>query len=154
MSDDQIDEIWELAVQQEGEALSFVKNKTEKICRLAIKNSPSAIRYFDQKSVTKDDLNDTRTLSDDKPIYFDKLCKFAITRDYRILRFFTNLSYDVYKYAVHIDGRALKYISNPSEELLKIAKETTPSLKINDQNAWTLSQTKRRNSNRTSVVLF
>ena len=90
----------------------MLKIKLKKICRIAVKKSPHAIKYVDQNSS-----------------YFEELCKIAITRDIDILQYYSLLSENLYRYAVHIDGRALKYINNQTRELVDIAIETTPSIR-------------------------
>ena len=45
------------------------------------------------------------------------------------MQYYTLLTENLYRYAVHIDKRALKYINNQTKQLVDIAIESTSSIR-------------------------
>jgi hypothetical protein len=95
------EEICKLAVQQNGNALAYVKNQTDEICKLAVKQDAYAFRYVKEQT--------------------DEICKLAVQQKPYALEYVKNQTKEICKLAVQQNGSALYYVKNQTEEICKLA---------------------------------
>jgi len=80
-------EICKLIIQQNGQALAFVKHQTDKICKLAVQQNGCALRYVNNQT--------------------NEICKLALQQNGCALRYVNNQTDEICKLAVQQDECAL-----------------------------------------------
>ena len=98
---EQTEEICKLAVKQNGSALRYVGNQTDEICKLAIQQDGYALRYVGNQT--------------------DKICKLAVQQNGDALQYVKNQTDDICKLAVQQNGYALQYVKNQTDDICKLA---------------------------------
>lgn len=112
------DEVKEMAVHKNGLLLQHITNKTTKICDIAFKNNPGAIKFIPQNLRTRD------------------MCINAVLHDHTLFdmvpqKFMDN---DLCLFVLFKDPHLIEKINNPSDEMYLECSEAIPSLlgKIKD----------------------
>lgn len=98
---EQTEEICKLAVQQNGWALRYVKEQTEELCRLAVQQNGKALRYVNEHT--------------------EELCRLAVQRNGQALRYVKEQTEELCKLAVQQDGVALAHVREQTVEVCKLA---------------------------------
>jgi hypothetical protein len=88
---------WMAAVKNNGSAIEYIKNPSEKVQLAAVKNNGYAIRYIENPS--------------------KKVQLIAVTSHGPAIQFIKNPSENVQLAVVKNDGRMIQYIENPSEKV-------------------------------------
>ena len=99
--EDVFDDFWINILQKDGCALYYVKEQTEKICKLAIQYDARALKYAKEQT--------------------EEICKLAVQQNGTAILYVKNQTEELCKLAVQTDGYALQYVKNQTEELCKLA---------------------------------
>lgn len=88
----QTSELCELACEQSGYALKYIKNQTRELCWKAVKNNGKAYQYVN------------------KEFKCDELCKIAISEYPEMIQYYKGNNLEYYVSAVSLDGSVLRFI--------------------------------------------
>ena len=102
---DQTDKICKLAVQKDSNTLQFVRNQTNELCELAVNQNGEALQFV---------INQT-----------DKICKLAVCQNGNALKYVINQTDEICKLAVSQNGSALYDVINQTDEICKLAVNQT-----------------------------
>ena len=122
--EEQNEEICKWAVQENANALQYVKNQTEEICKLAVQQNGYSLKYV--KIEQTDELCKLAVQQNGISLRYVKeqtaeICKLAVQQDGFILMHVKNQTDELCKLAVQQYGSALYYVKNQTEELCKLA---------------------------------
>jgi len=96
-----------IAVQQNGLALEYVINQTEKICKLAVQKNGLALQYV--------------------IVQTKEICNFAIQQNAFALKYVIFQNNELCKLAVKQNGLSLYYVETQTKELCKLAVQQNPN---------------------------
>lgn len=94
-------EISELAVSHCNCALKFIKNQTEKLCKIAVRKNGLSLKFVREQTI--------------------EICEEAINQNPDALRFVKEQTYDLCKMAVQKDGYVLKYVKEQTDDICMTA---------------------------------
>ena len=84
------DEIYELAIQQNGLALRYVDNKTDEICKLAVQQNGFALQYIVDQT--------------------DEICKLAVQQNGLALQYVETQTDEIYELAIQQNPEAIFWV--------------------------------------------
>lgn len=91
-------ELCKYVVKKNGLLLEYIKEQTEELCILAVKNDCYAFRYVEERFQT------------------DYICKLAIGQNYKNLLYVKNMTNEIKRYSVNCCGYAIQFIDKPDIE--------------------------------------
>ena len=91
----------EIAVKQNGNAIKYIKNPSEKLKELAVKQNKNAIKHIKNPST--------------------KIQELAVKQNGYVIKYIKNPSEKIQELAVKQNGYVIKHIKNPSEKLKELA---------------------------------
>lgn len=127
--DDLLDEIYELAVNQNGLSLEFVPDtyQSKKICKLAVEQNGLALQFAANKYITQKlcDLAVQQNWFALEYVNYSyqtkELCMSAVKKNGLILQFIQNQTDEMCMLAVKNYGYALEYVNKQTEDICKAA---------------------------------
>jgi len=97
----QTEYVCRLAVKQDGFALRFVRNQTEDICRLAVQQDGLALQFVKNQT--------------------EEICRLAVQEYSIALQYVKDQTEDICRLAVQKNGMALKFVKNQTLNLCMMA---------------------------------
>ena len=116
-------ELCKLAVQQNGDALQFVKEQTPELCKRAVQQNGGALRYVKEQTheicelAVQQNGYALKYVQEQTP----EICKLAVQQNGCALKYVNEQTFELCKIAVQQNGCAIQFVSKQTDEILKLA---------------------------------